>query len=243
MKTSRDKSLTFAKRIVGNWRDPTCVDCASYQKYFLYINAFGAHETAKSYWILHKNKRFSDCLGLARNLLERIVNGICGSKSPTQAVELISHELSDKIRRAKLWKPSPNISPQLNASIKEHEKILPVFLRLLGISEAPDWNWKKRFDEAGLPSFYRSAYFNFSRYAHAGYEVPRPGKRNQLSKAADFIALVAPVLTAANYHAVNCPNCQRGKCDLLSNSMALLHYFSARTLGKTNQAVRKRKST
>jgi len=198
----------------------------AYQKEFLYRNAFGAHETANSYWILHKNKRFSDCVTLARNLLERIVNSSCGSKSPTHAVELISYELSEKIRHAKLWKPSSNVSAQLDSSIKEHEKILPVFLCLAGKGKATDWNWKKRFDEAGLPGFYRSAYFDFSRYAHAGYETPRPGKRNQISKAADFIALVAPVMTAANYHALICPNCQIGKCDFPAKSHELLKSFS-----------------
>jgi len=232
MKTLRDKSLAFAQEIVSTRSNPICANNEDYQKDFLYRNAFGSHETAKSYWILHKNKRFGDCVALARNLLERIVNSSCGSKSPTHAVELISYELSEKIRHCKLWKPSSNVLAQLNATIKVHEKILPDFLRRLGKSTAPDWNWMKRFEEAGLPSFYRSAYFNFSTYVHAGYEVSRPEKYNQQSKTADFIALVAPVLTAANYHKVDCLNCQRGKCDLRDKSMALLHDFKARTLGK-----------
>lgn len=226
MKTLRDNSLAFAKGVVIARSNPRFADCETYQKEFLYRNAFGAHETAKSYWILHNNKRFSDCVTLARNLLERIVNSSCGSKSPTHAVELISFELSEKIRHAKLWKPSLNVSTQLDSSVKEHEKILPVFLRLLGKNKAPDWNWKRRFDEAGLPGFYRSAYSNFSRYTHAGYETPRPEKHNQKSNAADFIALAAPVMTAAKYHALICPICQMGKCDFIANSRKLLQTFS-----------------
>lgn len=226
----RDKSLSFAKRVVCTWNDTGGGDCKAYQRRYLYVHASGAFNTARSYWILHGNKYFGDCVILARNLLERIVSSICGVKSPTNAVELIAHELSDKIRRAKLWTPSPNIAKQLGDMIKEHERDLPTFLGLIGKREAADWNYQKRFDEAGLPGFYRSAYFHFSRYAHAGYEVPRPENHNAQSKEADFIALAAPVITAGNCHMVDCPDCDQGNCGVHAEAMALLQDFSSRVL-------------
>jgi len=144
MKTLRDQSLDFAEKIVRNWSNPARADSVAYQTRFLHINACGAHETAKSYWILYDNKRFSDGIGLARNS-------------------------------------------------------------------------------------------NFSRYAHAGYEVPQPARHNQQSKAADFVALVAPVITATNYHSVDCADCHRGKCDLRVSSIELMKAFSTHTLGNKNR--------
>jgi hypothetical protein len=236
----RDKSLSFAKRLGCPWIDTGGGDCKAYQRRCLYIHASGALNTAKSYWILHENKCFSDCVILARNLLERIISSSVGAKSPTHAVELISHELSDKIRRAKLWTPSPSIATKLSDMIKDHEKILPTFLGLIGKGEAPAWDLKKRFDEAGLPGFYRSLYFEFSRYAHAGYEVPRPVNYNRQSKAADFIALAAPVITAGNCHLVDCPDCKQGKCGVHEESMALLEDFSSQVLENTSGRIGER---
>ena len=238
----RDKSLSFAKRLGRTWTDTGGSDCKAYQRRYLYVHASGALNTAKSYWILHENKCFSDCVMLARNLLERIISSGVGAKSPTHAVELIAHDLSGKIRRAKLWAPSPSSATKLSDMIKEHERHLPTFLGLIGKTKAPDWKWLKQFDEAGLPGFYRSLYFDFSRYAHAGYEVPRPGNYNQQSKSADFIALVAPVITAGNCHLVDCPDCNRGKCGVHEESMALLEDFSSRVLENTSGNIGERGS-
>jgi Family of unknown function (DUF5677) len=237
----RDKSLSFAKRLGCTWSDTGGHDCKAYQRRYLYVHAFGAFSTAKSYWILHESKCFSDCVILARNLLERIISSGVGAKSPAHAVELISHELSDKIRRAKLWTPSPNIAKRLGDMIKEHERDLSTFLSLIGKRKAPAWGkFEKRFDEAGLPGFYRSVYFEFSRYAHAGYEVPRPENHDRRSKAADFIALVAPVITAGNCHLVDCPDCNQGKCGVHEESMALLEDFSSRVLENTSGNIGER---
>lgn len=190
-----DKSLAFAKKIVDTWNDAGGCDCKAYQRRYLYRSAFGAYHTAKSYWILHENNCFSDCDILARNLLERIFNSVFAKESPTHAVELICHELNDKIRRFKLLNNGPNASPENSKSIEDHEKLLQTFLGLISKSEAPDWNYCRRAEESGLSRIYRSGYFDLSRYAHAGYEVPRPEKHDQQSKTTDFIALVAPVLT------------------------------------------------
>jgi hypothetical protein len=232
MKHTRDKSLEFAKTICAAWKDTRSCDCKAYQRRFLFVNAWAAYNTAKSYWILHENKCFDDCVILARNLLERIFNSACAAKSPTHAVELISHELTEKIRHAKQC--SPNAQAQLTPSINEHEKILQTLLGLMKKMKAPQWSYRRRAEAAGLVAYYLSGYFSFSRYAHAGYEVPRPEKQNQQSNAADFIALVAPVLTAANYHAVDCPDFRQGKCDVHAESMALLQDISLRTLGNNN---------
>jgi len=235
MKSLAHKSLAFAKKVGRAWKETGGGDCKAYQRRFLSRQAFGAYHTARSYWILRREGCFSDGITLSRNLLERIANSICGAKSPTHAVELIAYELSEKIRHAKLWTPSPSISTELTKAIKEHEKILPVFLALINQTKAPDWKFYKRFQQAGVAGYYRSGYFDFSRYAHAGYEIARPGGASRESKAADFIALVAPVITAANYHALDCQDCSRGKCAVHRESMLLLNRFSSRTLQtKTN---------
>ena len=91
-----NKSLAFAEKAGSPWKETAGSDCQAYQRSFLCRQSFGAYHTAKSYWILHENKCFSDCIALGRNLLERIANSICGSQSPTQAVELIASELGMK---------------------------------------------------------------------------------------------------------------------------------------------------
>lgn len=231
LKASVKAMEDFAKRIIGEtWTNTGDLDCKAYQREYLYRSAFGAYHTATSYWILHENKRFSDCNILARNLLERVFNSSVASKSPTVAVELICHELKDKIRRFQSLSNGINASAQNNRSIEDHEKILQTFLSLIKATEVPDWNFYRRAEESGLDSFYRSGYFDFSRYAHAGYEVPRPEKYNQQLKASDFIALIAPILTAQSYHALDCPNCHQGKCAVADESKALSHDFSRCTL-------------
>lgn len=234
MNEATHKSLAFAERVGGAWKETGGSDCKAYQRSFLCRQAFGAYHTAISYWILRENKCFSDSVALSRNLLERIANSICGAKSPTLAVELIANELSEKIRHAKLWNPSPGLSAELQQAVVEHKKILPVFLALIKKTKTPDWKFHRRFEQAGLGEFYRSAYFDFSRYAHAGYEVPRPGKRSHQSKAPDFIALAAPVITAANYHALDCRCPTHGECSVCNEGMALLQGFSSHTLGSKN---------
>ncbi len=227
MNALADDSLAFAGKVGNAWKETGGGDCKAYQRRYLCRQAFGAYHTAKSYWILHENKCFSDCIALSRNLLERIANSICAAKSPAHAVELIAYELSEKIRHAKLWNPSPHLSAELQQVVTEHERILRTFLALIKKNKAPDSNFRKRFEEAGVQGFYRSAYFDFSRYTHAGYEVPRPGKRNDGSKAADFISLVAPVVTAANYHGLDCHDCTQGNCTVRREGMVLLNRFSA----------------
>jgi hypothetical protein len=231
MKNLAQESLAFAEKTGSSWQETGGGDCNAYQRSFLCRQAFGSYHTAKSYWILHENGCFSDCVGLSRNLLERIANSVCGAKSPLHAVELITYELSEKIRHAKLWTPSPHLSVDLQRAVQEHEAILPTFLTLINATKAPDWGFIKRFQEGGVRGYYRSAYFDFSRYAHAGYEVPRPGKFNEQSKAADFIALTAPVITGAIYHALDCNDCSQAKCVLHAESLGLLKKFSSLTLG------------
>jgi hypothetical protein len=214
----------------------------AYQRSFLCRQAFGAYHTAKSYWILRKKRCFNDCNGLGRNLLESIANSVVGAKSPTHAVELIAYELSEKIRHAEQWKRLPEISAEFSAELQQvidkHQAILPTFLALINKAKAPDWKFYRRFEVAGLPGYYRSGYFNFSRYTHAGYEVQRPGRNTSPSRTADFVALAAPVLTAANYHAHDCEDCSQGNCSLRDESMLLLKQFSSQTIGKKAKIVR-----
>ncbi len=225
------RSLGFAKKIGETWSDCRGGDCKAYQRRFLYVGAFGAYHTARAYWLLHENNSFNDCGILARNLLERIINSAFAAKSPTHAVELISHELNDKIRRLKLLDHGPNASPELTGSIADHEKHLHSFLTLINKSRAPDWSYCRRAEEAGMLGFYRSGYFNLSRYAHAGYEVARPEKHNQQSNTTDFIALVAPIMTVAQCHGVDCLDCAADKCLVHDEVKGILRACSLATLG------------
>src|ERR1700722_258596 len=101
MKNMASVSLVFAEKVGHGWNEAAGSDCEAYQRRFLCRQASGAYHTAKSFWILRKNKCFNDCIILARNLLERIANSICAAKSPAQAVELIAHETTEKIRLLK----------------------------------------------------------------------------------------------------------------------------------------------
>jgi hypothetical protein len=224
---SGDRSENVWERCTG--RDGN--DCRAYQRRFLYVSAFGACHTARSYWILHEANCFSDGNILARNLLERIINSSFASKSPTHAVELIADELNGKVRRMKLLYEPPSASPELTASIGEHDKHLLFFLALIGKSKAPDWSYCSRAKEAGMLRFYRSGYFHLSRYAHAGYEVARPDKHNQRSRTTDFIALVAPILTVEECHRVDCTDCSPTKCGVYDEFKALFRECSLYTLG------------
>ena len=100
--TLADKSLAFALSIGGEWRDLGGADSTSYQRRYLYTQAFGAAHTAKSYWILHEAGQHSDCNALGRKLLEHLFNSRVASQSPRNAVELIAYELSERIRRLRL---------------------------------------------------------------------------------------------------------------------------------------------
>src|SRR3990172_720068 len=144
------KSLGFSKKTGEPWRDSGANDCKGYQRRLLYVSAFGAYHTAKSFWLLHDNRCFDDCGILARNLLERIINSSFAAKSPTHAVELIADDLTDKIRRLKLLNHPPHDTAELTASIANHEAQLQIFLGLIGKSEATRWTFCKRAEEAGI---------------------------------------------------------------------------------------------
>jgi hypothetical protein len=236
MKVLASLSLVFAQKVGSGWSEAAGTDSDAYQRRFLCRQASGAYHTAKSFWILRKNKRFNDCIILARNLLERTANSICAAKSAALAVELIAHETAKKIRLLKKWKPPPAALAKLHQTISEDERFL---LRLLGIIQepkAPDWSFFRRFQESGMEGYYRSGYYKFSTYAHAGYEVA-PGTREKPSGAADFIALVAPVITGASYHKLGCPCCKPTKCELHDESMALIRRFSSASLGHSRREI------
>ena len=222
------ESLVFAERVGDGWKDAPMPDCLAAQEQFLCRQAFGAYHTAKSFWILHENGRLTDCIVLARNLLERIVNSTFGWKSPNHAVELIAHEYNTTIKQAEQWDTLLGGSPNLQQVITENKKALRAVLSLLNKTEAGDWKIFKRFEEcgSGMERCYRSLYFHFSRYAHAGFEVPRPGKHNEPSEASEFVALLAPVLTAINYHRRDGHECSHGKCRIGDEGMALAGRFS-----------------
>jgi Family of unknown function (DUF5677) len=232
--TLPERSLAFAKKVGETWRDYPGLDCKSYQRRFLYVNAFAAYHTAMSYWILHASNCFNDCGILARNLLERIINCAFAVKSPEHAVGLIAAELSEKIRRTEMLNHPPHASQELTDSIQGQQRDLTTLLGLLQKAKADDWNYCRRAEEAGLLSYYRFGYFNLSRFAHAGYEVARPQEHNRQSKTTDFIALIAPVITAANGHSVDCPDCSSAKCAVRKEFDALATDLSLGTLGNPN---------
>ena len=86
MNNLADESLAFAERVGDGWKDTTRRDSAGGQEQFLCTQAFGAYQTAKSFWILHENGCLTDCMVLARNLLERIVNSTFALKPTKHAV-------------------------------------------------------------------------------------------------------------------------------------------------------------
>ncbi|MGP8198866.1 MAG: DUF5677 domain-containing protein [Limisphaerales bacterium] len=236
MKNMASISLVFAEKVGHGWNEAAGSDCEAYQRRFLCRQASGAYHTAKSFWILRKNKCFNDCIILARNLLERIANSICAAKSPAQAVELIAHETTEKIRLLKKWKLPPAGSAKLQQTITQDEQFLAKLLGLIQKSKAPDWSFFQRFQKPGMEGFYRSGYFNFSRYTHAGYEMP-PGRREKPLGPGDFIALVAPVITGALYHRLDCPCCKPGKCEVHDESVALIKAFSSSSLGNKRRGT------
>jgi hypothetical protein len=113
-------------------------------------------------------------------------------------MELIANEYNTTIKQAEKWDRLLGGSTELQQVVAENKNALKAVLGLLNPTEVQDWNIFKRFEEcgSGLELCYRSLYFQFSRYAHAGFEVPRPGRHNQQSDASEFVALLAPVFTA-----------------------------------------------
>jgi len=221
------ESLAFAERVGDGWKDTTGSDCAAGQEQFLCRQAFGAYHTAKSFWILHENGCLTDCVVLARNLLERIVNSTFGLKSPNHAVDLIASEYNSTIKQAEKWDTLLGGSAELQQVIAENRRALNTVLSLLNKTKAPEWNIFKRFEVCGtgMERCYRSLYFHFSRYAHAGFEVPRPGRHNQQSEASEFVALLAPVFTAIYYHMRDGHDCSLGKCPIGDEGRALTARF------------------
>jgi hypothetical protein len=169
---------------------------------------------------------------LARNLLERIVNSAFGLKSPNHAIELIANEYNTTIKQAEKWDRLLGGSTDLQQVIAENKSALKTVLGVLNKTEAQDWNIFKRFEEcgSGMEQCYRSLYFHFSRYAHAGFEVPRAGRHNQKSEASEFVALLAPVFTAIYYHRRDGHDCRQGKCPIGDEGLALTARF--RNTGK-----------
>ncbi|GEM_PF-3185934 len=231
------RSLSFAKEIGEQWKESEGIDSKSYQRRFLYVNAFAAYCTAQSYWLLHASNHFNDCRILARNLLERMFNCGLAVKSSEHAVGLMAAELSEKIRHMELLRQPPFAWEELAVPIQNLNRQLAVLLGLLRRTEAEKWSPFRRAREAGLLHYYRFGYFDLSRYAHAGYEVSRPEEYGPPSKSTDFIALFAPVFAAAQCHAVDCSCASSDECHVRQKFDALVRDLSLGTLGNSNATM------
>jgi len=229
--TLADKSLAFARSIGEEWQDRPGTDLRSFQQRYLYAQAFGTAHTARGYWILHREEQHHDCNLLARNLLERIFNGRVASKSPRHAVELMTCELSEHIRRLRLFQRElQHVPKEATQTIERLESELQVFLALLGTQEAPQWDYHRRAVEAEISTWaYRGLYSEFSCYTHAGYEVGRPRELNKPSNLADFIALLAPLDTAMFLHRLSCTETQ---CEIGARYKTLYEEFRNEMLGE-----------
>jgi len=227
--TFADKSFSFARSIGEQWQDPNSNDLPSFQRRYLYVQSFSAAHTASSYWILRRADKQYDCNVLARNLLERIFNSRVAHKSPRHAVELIAWELSERIRHLRLFQ---TVHPQMDMqTIQGYESDLRVFLSLLGMSSAPQWDFYRRADEAGISSWaYRGVYSLLSGYTHAGYERGRPKEISGPTSLADFVALLAPIDTAFLFHRISCTDV---RCEIGSQYKALYDEFERETIGRT----------
>ena len=195
-----DKTLAFAKHIGDAWTQPDGMGMREFQERFLYSQTLGAARTAKSYWILRSEGQDFDTQVLARCLLERVFSSRVAKMDSRYAVEMIASEIDDRIEYQRRWiKSHGDATEDKTAHLHSLESDLKVFMTLLGNPSVPKWDYFRRAEKAGVAWAYRSAYSEFSRFVHTGYDATAFGEECALN-VSDFIALVAPIDTAIWLH-------------------------------------------
>lgn len=191
-----DKTLSFAKLIGDAWTQPDGMGMREFQERFLYSQTLGAARTAKSYWILRSKGQDFDAQVLARCLLERIFSSRVAKIEPRYAVEMIASEIDDRIQHQKKWISSHgDATGDKAAHLHNLQSDLKMFLALLEAPTVPKWDYYRRAKKAGVSWAYRSAYSEFSRFVHTGYDVTAFRDECALH-VSDYLAFVAPIDTA-----------------------------------------------
>jgi len=99
----------------------------------------------------------------------------------------------------------------------------------LGSSTAPQWDYYRRAADASIAWAYRGLYSEFSCYTHAGYEMSRPPELNKPWRLSNFIALLAPIDTALQFHRLSCTE---QPCNVAADYAALYSEIQSETLGE-----------
>ena len=194
-----DKCNDFAKKLAGEWKDSEPFDARGFQLRYLYSNAYRAAHTAFSFWKLNAMEHYHDSHVLARVLFERIINGRIASRSPTRAVTLMSSEIANEIDKVTKWQNLDELPGETQTYLARRASELKHFLGLAGIPKPPVWNFCALAKEVDCESLYPSAYRDLSQYSHAGYNVSRPGQGDRDCLYLKFVALIAPVESAAQF--------------------------------------------
>lgn len=206
----------FAFPVLKAWKATGKQDAASFQSSYLYTQALGASHMAESFWVLFNLDKHDAAKIVARHLLERVYNARFAGKSPEDAVDLICHEIADKIKRQKQFlEANPKLKPSeripIEGSIASHDVDLQKFLTLLGRPPTENLSIYKRANLVQLKWAHRSIYMDLSNYAHANYEHPHQGEIDIPERIAPAMGLFAPMDCAHQLHKLTCKG---GACDM-----------------------------
>lgn len=190
---------------------------------------------AKSFWMLFFAGEHDASKMIARNLLERIINARVASNSAEKSVELVCSELNTFIEKAELWlaqNPFIPEAPNIIGRIEDDRRILKELKALIGVTDTPKWSYFRRANETGINMLYRSSYWDFSHYVHAGYQKPNLDSLNIPDAGAAFYALISPIQTALLLH-----QCDNGPDNQKQNEYNTLYQeCSDATLGMSDKA-------
>lgn len=207
------ETFEYAQSTMHGWRDNGAMDSKGFQARYLFRQALGALEMAEAFWSLFRLGHHDAGRIIARHLLERIYSARLAKQSPADAVDLIIHDIGERIKRMKQWledNPSVKERATIQQRIAEHENEQTQFLSMLGRKPSKlDFFSRAKLIDLGWS--YRSLYWDFSRHVHASFELPKETEMNVPQKDATMIALFAPMDTTHQLHTLTCP----GKgCDM-----------------------------
>ncbi len=207
MERIADKSFAFAKRFLDAWTDVDTHGPVEFQNRYLFKQMIGACQFSQAYWTLYQTRERDAGRMIARHILERVFNARVAKISPHLAVELIAHDINEKIEKVELFiEQNPDLPDKnvLVAKVAELAAERKIFLDYIGLEAAPNWNYYRRAEKVHLQWAYRSMYMDFSRFVHANYELPDLVRRDEECPFANFVALFGPLDTAASLHSLTC---------------------------------------
>ena len=206
MKTHASKVHEFAFPVLEGWQDLDSHDPKGFQSRYLYKQALGASQMAEAFWVLFHAGQHDASKMIARHLLERVYSARLAKESPEEAIDLIIHDISERIKKMKLFLEDNQSVPGseiIKQRIKEHETEKERLTKLLG-REPSRLDFFQRAERVKLKWSYRTMYWNFSRYIHAGFEFPNVSELNMPEQDSAMLALFAPMDTAQQLHGLNC---------------------------------------